>query len=127
MFQKRLRELELEVAEKETDLEDQTRKTVDDQIKKKERMAKMEKLRKARLDRVVEEIHLADEDEEMRVSVCLQHRKPGQIHRLFQLKDKMLAVYDSVGSLSCEPMYFKLTQPFSTVPVSPDAPVKKFT
>ena len=71
MFQKRLRELELEVAEKETDLEDQTRKTVDDQIKKKERMAKMEKLRKARLDRVVEEIHLADEDEEMRVPVCL--------------------------------------------------------
>ena len=71
LFQKRLRELELEVAEKETDLEDQTRKTVDDQIKKKERMAKMEKLRKARLDRVVEEIHLADEDEEMRVPVCL--------------------------------------------------------
>ena len=34
-------------------------------------MAKMEKLRKARLDRVVEEIHLADEDEEMRVPVCL--------------------------------------------------------
>ena len=66
-----MRELELEVAEKETDLEDQTRKTVDDQIKKKERMAKMEKLRKARLDRVVEEIHLADEDEEMRVPVCL--------------------------------------------------------
>ena len=48
--------------EKETDLEDQTRKTVDDLMKKKEQMAKTEKLRKARPDRVVEEIDLADED-----------------------------------------------------------------
>ena len=57
----------------------------------------------------------------------MQHRKLGQIHRLFPLKDKMLAAYDWVGSLNCEPMYFKLTQPFSTVPVSPNAPVEKFT
>ena len=99
MFQKRLRELELEVAEKETDLENQTRKTVDDLIKKKEQMAKMKKLRKARLDRVVEEIDLADEHGEIVcvcvcVCVCVQHRKLGQMHRLFRLKDKMLAVYD---------------------------------
>ena len=39
----------------------------------------------------------------------------------------MLAVYDWVGSLGFEPMVFKLTQPFSTVPVSPDVPVEKFT
>ena len=64
-----MRELELEVAEKETDLENQTRKTVDDLIKKKEQMAKMKKLRKARLDRVVEEIDLADEYGEI-VCVC---------------------------------------------------------
>ena len=57
----------------------------------------------------------------------MQHRKLGQIHRLFPLKDKMLAAYDWVGSRNCEPMYFKLTQPFSTVPVSPNAPVEKFT
>ena len=57
----------------------------------------------------------------------MQHRKLGQIHRLFPLKDKMLAAYDWVGSRNCEPMYFKLTQPFSMVPVSPNAPVEKFT
>ena len=62
MFQKCLREYEIEAVEKETDLEDQTRKTVDDLMKKKEQMAKTEKLRKARPDRVVEEIDLADED-----------------------------------------------------------------
>ena len=118
-----MRELESEVAEKEINWEDQTRKTVDDLIKKKERMAKTEKLRKPRLDRVIEEIDLADIDGEI---VFAQHRKLGQIHRLFQLKDKMLAVYDWFGSLSCEPMYFELTQPFSRVPVSPDAPVEKF-
>ena len=66
-------------------------------------MAKMKKLRKARLDRVVEEIDLADEYGEI-VCVCacvcvcvcvgVQHRKLGQMHRLFRLKDKMLAVYD---------------------------------
>ena len=44
-------------------------------------MAKMKKLRKARLDRVVEEIDLADEDGEI-VCVCVC------------IKDKMLAVYD---------------------------------
>ena len=49
----------------ETDLEDQTKKTVDDLIKKKERMPKMEKLRKARIDRVIDEINLADEDGEI--------------------------------------------------------------
>ena len=37
-------------------------------------MAKMEKLRKARLDRVVEEIDLADKDGEI---VCVQHEKLG--------------------------------------------------
>ena len=42
MFQKRLRELELEVTEKETDLEDQARQSVDDLIKKNDRIAKME-------------------------------------------------------------------------------------
>ena len=84
----------------------------------------MEKLQKARLDRVVEEIDLADKDGE---TVCVQHEKLEQIHRLFRLKDKMLAVYDWVGSLGFEPMVFKFTQPFSTVPVSPDAPVEKFT
>ena len=57
-----MREYEIEAVEKETDLEDQTRKTVDDLMKKKEQMAKTEKLRKARPDRVVEEIDLADED-----------------------------------------------------------------
>ena len=62
MIQKCLREYEIEAVEKETDLEDQTRKTVDDLMKKKEQMAKTEKLRKARPDRVVEEIDLADED-----------------------------------------------------------------
>ena len=62
MFQKCLREYEIEAVEKETDLEDQTRKTVDDLMKKKEQMAKTEKLRKAWPDRVVEEIDLADED-----------------------------------------------------------------
>ena len=62
MFQKCLREYEIEAVEKETDLEDQTRKTVDDLMKKKEQMAKTEKLRKARPDRVVKEIDLADED-----------------------------------------------------------------
>ena len=65
LFQKRSRELNLEVVEMETDLEDQTKKTVDDLIKKKERMPKMEKLRKARIDRVIEEINLADEDGEI--------------------------------------------------------------
>ena len=60
-----MRELNLEVVEMETDLEDQTKKTVDDLIKKKERMPKMEKLRKARIDRVIEEINLADEDGEI--------------------------------------------------------------
>ena len=65
LFQKRLSELNLEVVEMETDLEDQTKKTVDDLIKKKERMPKMEKLRKARIDRVIEEINLADEDGEI--------------------------------------------------------------
>ena len=44
LFQKRLRKLELEVTEEETDLEDQARETVDDLIKKKERIAKMEEL-----------------------------------------------------------------------------------
>ena len=39
----------------------------------------------------------------------------------------MLAVYDWVGSLGFEPMVFKLTQPLSMVPVSPDVPVDKFT
>ena len=86
-------------------------------------MAKTEKLRKPRLDRVIEEIDLADKDGEI---VFVQHRKLGQIHRLFQLKDKMLAVYDWFRSLNCEPMYFELTQPFSRVPASPDAPVEKF-
>ena len=57
-----MREYEIEAVEKETDLEDQTRKTVDDLMKKKEQMAKTEKLRKARPDRVIEEIDLADED-----------------------------------------------------------------
>ena len=57
-----MREYEIEAVEKETDLEDQTRKTVDDLMKKKEQMAKTEKLRKARPDRVVKEIDLADED-----------------------------------------------------------------
>ena len=57
-----MREYEIEAVEKETDLEDQTRKTVDDLMKKKEQMAKTEKLRKAWPDRVVEEIDLADED-----------------------------------------------------------------
>ena len=65
LFQKRLSELNLEVVEMETDLEDQTKKTVDDLIKKKERMPKMEKLRKARIDRVIEEINLADQDGEI--------------------------------------------------------------
>ena len=65
LFQKRLSELNLEVVEMETDLEDQTKKTVEDLIKKKERMPKMEKLRKARIDRVIEEINLADEDGEI--------------------------------------------------------------
>ena len=69
LFQKRLRELELEVTEEETDLEDQARETVDDLIKKKERIAKMEKLQKAQLDRVVEDISFADEDAEI-VCVC---------------------------------------------------------
>ena len=64
-----MRELELEVAEKKTDLENKTSKTADDLIKKKEQMAKMKKLRKARLDRVVEEIDLADEYGEI-VCVC---------------------------------------------------------
>ena len=116
-----MRELELEVAEKKTDLEDQTRKTVDDLIKKKEQMAKMEKLRKAQLDRVVEEINFAGEDGEI---VCVQHRKPGQIHRLFQLKDKMLTVCDWSGASVVNRC---ITQPFSTVPVSPDPPMEKFT
>ena len=39
----------------------------------------------------------------------------------------MLAVYDWVWSLSFEAMYSKLTQSLSRVPVSPDAPVEKFT
>ena len=65
LFQKRLRELNLEMVEMEIDLEDKTKKTVDDLIKKKERMPKMEKLRKARIDRVIEEINLADEDGEI--------------------------------------------------------------
>ena len=69
LFQKRLRELELEVNEEETDLEDQARETVDDLIKKKDRIAKMEELQKAQLDEVVEEINLADEDAEI-VCVC---------------------------------------------------------
>ena len=59
-------------------------------------MAKTEKLRKPRLDRVTEEIDLADIDGEI---VFAQHRKLGQIHRLFQLKDKMLAVYDCILNL----------------------------
>ena len=54
LFQKRLEKLELEVTEEETDLWDQPRETVEDLIKKKERRAKMEKLKKVQLDRVVE-------------------------------------------------------------------------
>ena len=84
----------------------------------------MEKLKKVQLDRVVEQINFADEDVEI---LCVQHRKLWQVHRLFRLKDKLLAVYDWVWSLSCEAMYFKLTQSLSRVPVSPDAPVEKFT
>ena len=42
------------MTEEETDLGDQPRETVEDLIKKKERRANMEKLKKVQLDRVVE-------------------------------------------------------------------------
>ena len=44
LFQKCLRKLALEVAESETDLEDQTRKTVGDPVKKKQWMVTAEKI-----------------------------------------------------------------------------------
>lgn len=77
-------------------------------------LTKKENIRKARSERVLPEPELVDD-----CVVCfVQHVSIGKVQRLFRPVDTAQAIYDWIGSLCPEPIYFKLCPHLSTIPIS---------
>ena len=76
-----------------------------------ETITKMEDIRKARQDRIIPEPDGTDDA----CLISVRHPTLGIVKRLFKPSDSMQAVYDWVGSMCHEPLYFNLLLPASTI------------
>lgn len=74
-----------------------------------------EMVRNARRKRVIPEPELSDDH----LVICVRHTSIGEVKRLFKPEDSNQAIYDWVGSLSHEPVYFKLCLQLSSDPLDP--------
>ena len=85
----------------------------------------MEKIRNDRLSRVPDEPEIDKEDCQL-VVVNHCNTNIGRIQRLFRPTEHMQSVYDWVGSVSFEPRYFELYEPYIAIPIYPTATVSSY-
>ena len=112
--------MEEELEKKENELKMSSTARVKLLQEKLDGLQKKENIRKAREDRVTMEPDLTEDS----VVVCIKHISLGRIQRLFACTDRAQAVYDWIGSLCHEPLYFELCTQFSQDVINPDSEVK---
>lgn len=103
------------------EIDSRKRKTLEDEIRE---LSRLEEVRRAREARVPKEPD-NEAGASAQVLIVVQHLFLGRISRIFSAKEKMLAVYDWVGSLNHHPEHLSLhVEP--AVAISPQDKVLDF-